>query len=230
MTKTARIVGIESRSLATDPPLQILTLALTDPLIFAAGQYLEVVHPDGTAIPLSIVSPPEWLPELRLHYRSTPGMVAAQRMDELLEGERLELRGGAGEVCLLPEDARDLFLIAGGTGISQALCLAGAQCTRHPQSSVTLLACADDEADFYYRDLLPDSPRFTATLIADPARDSGNRGLDWLLRNGKALCSDDRRIVLSGSPAFVHAAADTLSRAGVSRSKLESDVFSWAPN
>jgi NAD(P)H-flavin reductase len=229
MTTTARIVGIESRPLAIDPPLQILTLELNDPLVFAAGQYLEVLHPDGTTIPLSIASPPESLPVLRLHYRSTPGMVAAERMDELLQGRHLELRGGAGEICLLPEDACDLFLIAGGTGISQALCLAEAQCARHPESAVALLACADAEADFYYRDLLPDSPRFTATLIADAARDSGNRGLDWILRNGKALCSDGRRVVLSGSPAFVHAAADTLSGAGVSRSKLESDVFSWAP-
>lgn len=228
MSSVAAIVDIERRPLAAEPPIQILTLQLEAAFEFEAGQYLTVLHPDGTAIPLSIASPPEALPGLSLHYRSTPGLAEARRMDDLLRGEHLELDGGAGEVKLDPEDDGPLLLIAGGTGISQALCLALAQTTRHPETPVQMLACADVEADLYFRDLLPSAAAFRAQLIADSNRDETNAGLQWLAATA-AQTSDATRVVLSGSPAFVYAATDTLTRAGLSEARLESDVYSWAP-
>lgn len=235
MTSTATIVDIESRSLAAAPAVQILTLDITDPFRFKAGQYLEVVHPDGTAIPLSIASPPEQLPFLSLHYRSTPGMVEAERMNELLEQGALTVRGGSGDVYLSPEDDGPLLLVAGGTGISQALCLALAQSNRYPETAVRLLACADTEADLYFGDLLPQTRNFNAHLIADSNRDSGNRGLQWLGSDGVAFLRGTEqsgkraRVILSGSPAFVYAATDRLTAEDVAIETLESDVYAWAP-
>ena len=228
MTAGAAIVEIERRALAEDPPIQILTLELEDAFEFAAGQYLMVMHPDGTAIPLSIASPPELLPRLSLHYRSTPGLTEAGRMDDLLRGKRLELEGGAGDVKLDPADDAPLLLVAGGTGISQALCLALAQTTRNPDTPVQMLACADTEADHYFRDLLPSAVGLRAQLIADSNRDERNAGQEWLAANGPNV-SDATRVVLSGSPAFVYAATDTLIAAGLPETQLESDVYSWAP-
>lgn len=238
MTASAAIVGIESRSLALEPPVQILTLELTGQFDFKAGQYLEVVHPDGTAIALSIASPPEQLPTLSLHYRSTAGMIEAERMDELLKQGSLTLRGGSGNVYLNPEDDGPLLLVAGGTGISQALCLATAQCARHPGTEVWLLGCADTEADLYFQDLLPTAPNLQVQLIADPTRDSSNRGMQWLSSRGAIFVQDtqpgdrkrvSRRVVLSGSPAFVYAATDVLLAAGVPEQALAADVYAWAP-
>ena len=187
-----------------------------------------VRHPDGTAIPLSIASPPELLPKLHLHYRSTPGLLEATRMDELLRRGRLELEGGAGDVRLERSDARPLLLVAGGTGISQALCLALAQTLRHPEVAVQMLACADTEADLYFADLLPSGGCFSAQLVADANRDETNAGLEWLARNASQLTAQTR-VVLSGSPAFVYAATDTLVAAGLLDTQLESDVYAWAP-
>ncbi len=228
MTTSATITRIEARALSAGPPIQILSLDVPDPFSFEAGQYLEVLHPDGTSIPLSIASPPEHLPRLTLHYRSTQGDRAAERMDELLGGDQLRIRGGAGDVCLRQDDDQPLLLLAGGTGISQALCLAHAQQLRHPQRSVTLLGCADDEADLYYRDLLPAGSGFSAHLIADPARDSGNRALAWLTANAHQWTGDSR-IILSGSPPFVYAMTDVLISQGRPEHSLESDVYGWAP-
>lgn len=226
MSANAAIGKIERRHLASEPPVQILTLELQDPFEFEAGQYLSVLHPDGTAIPLSIASPPEQLPSLILHYRSTPGLAEAARMDELIVAERLTLDGPAGDVKLTLKDDRPLLLVAGGTGISQALSLAQAQTSRHPATRVQMLACADAPADLYFRDLLPSAPGFSAKLIADPNRDESNAGLTWL-----ANCAPrpDTRIVISGSPAFVYAATDTLIGAGLTKAQLESDVYAWAP-
>ncbi len=228
MTASAAIRHIEQRPLAAGPPVQILTLELEEPFAFAAGQYLTVLHPDGTAIPLSIASAPELLPTLHLHYRSTPGLDEAAKMDELLAGDRLQLDGGAGDIRLLADDDRPLLLVAGGTGISQALCLATAQTARHPQATVQMLACADLAADLYFEDLLPTSAGFSAELIADPKRDESNAGLRWLAENARRM-PGNTRVVLSGSPAFVYAATDTLIAAGLNQAQLESDVYAWAP-
>ena len=228
MTASAVIKHIDRRAMAVDPPVQILTLALEDAFTFAAGQYLTVLHPDGTAIPLSIASPPELLPELHLHYRSTKGLPEATRMDELLQGERLVLDGGAGDIALSINDDRPLLLVAGGTGISQGLCLALAQTSRHAEASVRMLTCADTDADLYFQDLLPTSSGFEVTLIADARRNKNNAGLAWLTDNATEV-SADTRVVISGSPAFVYAATDTLTEAGIPNSQLESDVYAWAP-
>lgn len=149
-------------------------------------------------------------------------------MDELLRGVRLGLEGGAGDVRLGKSDARPLLLVAGGTGISQALCLALAQTMRHPDVAVEMLACADTDADLYFADLLPSEGTFTAKLIADANRDDSNAGLKWLVDRAPQLTAQTR-VVLSGSPAFVYAATDTLVSAGLSEAQLESDVYSWAP-
>ena len=228
MTVSAAVQNIERRSMAAEPPVQILTLALEDTFSFDAGQYLTVLHPDGTAIPLSIASPPELLPTLHLHYRSTPGLAEATKMDELLEGARLQLDDAAGDVRLRVEDNLPLLLVAGGTGVSQALCLALAQTARHPDSRVMMLACADAEADLYFNDLLPVSAQFRAELIADANRDERNAGLQWLTENGVQF-ADQARVVISGSPAFVYAATDTLLATGITAAQLESDVYAWAP-
>ncbi|MEM8766230.1 MAG: hypothetical protein AAGE43_02205 [Pseudomonadota bacterium] len=214
--------------MASTPPVQIITLEIQAPFSFEAGQYLEVLHPDGTAIPLSIASPPEQLPRLTLHYRSTAGVDAAARMDELLKQSELTLVGGAGDVVLEPSDRSSLLLVAGGTGISQALCLAIAQTLRHPGVQTELLACADEAGDLYFEDLLPETEAFTARLISDSRRDARNAGLSWLRDRAQTLCKNTR-VILSGSPAFVYAATDMLTDAGVGAGQLASDVYAWAP-
>ncbi len=88
---------------------------------FAAGQYLEIQHPSGARIPLSIASAPYQLPQLELHYRSTPGDALAPLLDDLLKARgELDLRGPFGDVSVTAY-AGPLLLVAGGTGISQAL-------------------------------------------------------------------------------------------------------------
>jgi hypothetical protein len=91
-----------------------------------------------------------------------------------------------------------------------------------------MLACADTDADLYFADLLPAEGTFTAKLIADANRDDSNAGLKWLVDRAPQLTAQTR-LVLSGSPAFVYAATDTLVSAGLSEAQLESDVYSWAP-
>lgn len=209
--------------------MQRIVLRMPETFDFRAGQYLEVLHPEG-AIPLSIASAPERLPELHLHYRSTPGTDAATRMDALLEaGGPLAIRGPGGDVALPRPLTGPALIAAGGTGIAQAMSFIDAWHFAPPDSEVTLLWCADEQTDFYLRDELDalDAPWLERVLIADDDRAATNRGLVWLRERAPELAGC--HIILAGGPGFVYAAFDNLVEAGVDPARMQSDVFSYAP-
>lgn len=204
--------------------------------VFVAGQYLEVLHPEGP-IPLSIASGPRRLPQLHLHYRSTPGVREALWMDELLErGESLQIRGPFGAVTLPDDPSVPLLLIAGGTGISQVCAMLDELATTSTRAPVTVLWCVDAVTELYCRDDLEslDMPWLHTECIVDPRRNAENAGLlriavlatdDATLTRGKR----PRWILLAGSPGFVYAALDVLEACGIDSAHVHSDVFAYAP-
>ncbi len=203
---------------------------------FRAGQYLEVLHPDGP-VPLSIASAPWRLPELHLHYRPIPGAPEAARMDELLAaserlggGGTLEVSGPGGDVALEPPLPAPALIVAGGTGMAQAMSFIDAFDHTDPGAPVTVLWCVDRDEDFYLDEELerPARPWLRLVKIADPGRSEANRGLEWLRRHAGDL-ETGSVVVLSGGPAFVHASCTALARAGVARERMRSDVFGYAP-
>ena len=76
-----------------------MTLDVGERYSFQAGQYLCIHLGEEDLLPLSIASAPARLPELHLHYRSTPGDPLALRMDRLLDTTtRLAISPAQGEV------------------------------------------------------------------------------------------------------------------------------------
>jgi NAD(P)H-flavin reductase len=219
--------GIVSR---TGAPVQRIVLSMPSGFTFQAGQYLEVLHPRGS-VPLSIASAPRRLPALHLHYRSTPGLPEAALLDELLaSGADLTVRGPAGNVGLPKPLVGRGLLVAGGTGIAQALAFIDDQQPAADHPGLTLLWCADDEADFYLgEELAVHAAWLDTVLIADADRSPRNRALSWLSRHAQAYAGPDQPIVIAGSPPFVYAATDVLMEAGVPERQIQSDVFSYAP-
>jgi len=212
-------------------PVQRVTLNLrSDGLRFVPGQYLEIMHPSGRSVPLSIASSPLRLPELEIHYRSTPGTQEAADMDALLAGgEAFVLRGPFGTVRVDAADDRPLLMVTGGTGAAQALAVIEDLTLRRAARPVTLVCCADAETDFYFRSSLDevDAHWLEAVFIADARRTPDNAGMVWLAEHAAAF--RNHRILLCGSPPFVYAAADALTAAGIDEQTLESDVFAYAP-
>lgn len=211
--------------------MQRLTLRMPDGFTFRPGQYLEVVHPDG-AIPLSIASAPRRLPELHLHYQSTPGVAEATHMDELLAGaDPLTIRGPGGTVSLPEPLAAPALLVAGGTGIAQAMSFIDHFIGAPPAVPVTVLWCVEREADFYLREDLEtlNAPWLHTVLIDDAERSADNRAMAWLRDHGREHLHADSPVILAGAPGFVYNACDALTAAGVNPAQLQADVFSYAP-
>ncbi|MEE8245416.1 MAG: hypothetical protein V3R27_10485 [Pseudomonadales bacterium] len=249
---------------------QIIRLELEEPFQFAAGQYLEIEHPSGTRIPLSIASAPHRLPRLELHYRSTPGDDLAALLDGLLQkGRTLDLCGPFGDVIVTTLEAvskRDRFwgahgratifrrtmggfrrkpwsknartaflrpliesplmLVAGGTGISQALSIIEHIDQLLSPPAVTLLWCVDTAEALYARGQLAGLSWLSANYLVDDRRTSDNEGLVWLSEHLRTHAY--ARTLLCGGPSFVYAVVDHL-RAEQRMTALESDVFAYSP-
>ena len=219
-------------------PVQRLTLEMPADFAFEAGQYVEVIHPEGS-IPLSIASGPRQLPELHLHYRATPGVAEAHWMDELLaSSQTFDIRGPLGDVRL-PTATDALLLVAGGTGIAQALSMIDELAGRPPSYPVSLLWCVDQQRDLYCASDLAAlaADWLDIEYVVDANRTTANRGLARLRERAHlsqlALTQGGRAgepwVLLAGGPGFVYRAMDRLLDAGIDEHCLHSDVFAYAP-
>ena len=199
---------------------------MREPYTFRAGQYLQVQAPDGTLIPLSIASAPTRLPELELHYRSTPDLPEARVMDVLLTGNTLTITRAAGEVrCGAPN--QPLFIAAGGSGAAQAFSCAEYRHATKAAASTTILWCADQPEDIYQTELLRSYARLDLQIVTDDRRTPDNEGMVWLAQHCQNFTN--AYVVLAGGPGFVYATTDILLAAGFSPDQLHADAYTYAP-
>lgn len=223
-TITARLISVDSLS----PAVQQLLLNAPG-FEFAAGQYI-YLHAGQQRLPLSVASAPARLPELELHYRSTPGDPDAAALDALLLHARdLTFDGPHGHVVITEPTRGPLTLIAGGTGISQAASiieqLAGTGKQRLPVQLWWSLTTPAANYRLGVMEQASNEPWFALeTLYDDPAADA-NAALARI-RAGRI---DPGQYILCGAPGFVYGCAEALLERGISRGSLHSDVFDYAP-
>jgi NAD(P)H-flavin reductase len=205
-------------------PVQRITLNLNDAYPFEAGQYLSVLGED-IEIPLSIASAPHRLPELEIHYRSTPGVPEAAAMDALLLGSHLRLSAAQGEVRCGPAQ-RPLLLVAGGSGAAQAFSCAEHRAWQNA-AQTAVVWCADHSDDVYETQRLANYVNGQLQICIDSRRTAQNEGMVWLREH----CQQYRghNVILCGSPAFVYTVTDLLCERGFDRNTLQSDVYAYAP-
>lgn len=212
---------------------RIITLEVDPAYHFRAGQYLNVVAADGTFIPLSIASSPTRLPELELHYRSTPGLPEAAAMDALLDGSVLKVTAAQGDVRA-GAPHQPALMVTGGTGAAQAFSCAQYRAATGADGATTIVWCADSDDQLYATERLSALPNVTLHTLVDDRRTPANEGLVWLRENGGSFAAsehakEDTYVLLAGGPAFVYAAFDALLNAGVTEAQCHADVFTYAP-
>ena len=220
---SARIISVAHH----DSGVRLITLTLGSPFPFFAGQYLNVVHPGGARIPMSIASAPDRLPQLELHYRPLPGVPEAALMNELLDGSpELSIEGPYGDVWFDGPHDDGLLLIAGGSGISQCRAIIHHLRERKQIRRVQLVWSVTHADQLYCDAQLRAFTRWLDYVAVVDAPNSENAAIVWLRT---AALPQSGRIVVSGGPGFVHAVADALHAIGVGGAVIESDVFSYAP-
>jgi CDP-4-dehydro-6-deoxyglucose reductase, E3 len=202
---------------------------------FLAGQYLQVIAADGTAIPFSIASSPTRLPTIELHYYPVADSDAAAAMNRLLRDEpQLLLDGPYGDIAFVGPSPKPLVLIVAGTGAAQAHSIVEFFCDEDQCAPVALFWHVAESVSLYCHDdfiRFSRKPWFTyrplAGVLSGNTSDANDDVRTWLVSERDRLESTD--VILCGSPDFVYRLADALSELQFDSARIRSDVFSHAP-
>ena len=111
---------VQSRErLSHDVMRVMLKLPRTPPLNFLAGQYMDVLLPEGRRRAFSIANPPHRSGELEMHIRYVAGGDFTEWVfGDLQEKAVLRLEGPLGTFFVRKDSDRPILMMAGGTGLA----------------------------------------------------------------------------------------------------------------
>lgn len=208
---------------------------------FHAGQYLELILPDGRRAAFSIGSPPDQSSDLELHIRRMPdGELSIAILEYLQHSRSVEIELAKGECCLeasrLDAD-KTIILVAASTGFSQIKSIAEHLIANQVHNQIYIYWGARVEADFYLEKLPQQWARehtnvHAHLVVSEPANSPGWSGRTGLIP--EAVLEDfasleNVEVYTSGSPAMVYALLDACEARGMQRAQMHSDVFAYAP-
>ncbi|MGV2290751.1 CDP-6-deoxy-delta-3,4-glucoseen reductase [Trinickia sp. YCB016] len=104
---------------APDVMIVTLRMPMNENMTFMAGQYIEMMLPDGDRRSYSIATAPsvEGLPHIQLHIRHAPGGKFTDRVfSSLKEREVLRFEGPFGTFFLREDSDKPIIMLASGTG------------------------------------------------------------------------------------------------------------------
>ncbi len=240
MTKTAAVKTVRIgrvHKITCDIYQVVLESADDQPLPWAAGQYLEVVMPEGSPCAYSIASAPTDGLSLELHIQCFPGHSRAlEVIDYLTTSATIEINIPKGNCHIGECPEAPLVFIAAGTGFAQMKAMIEATFIREHVPPVHLYWGVRHPSGFY----MPSLPIFWASskgvnyhpVVSEPEVDG-----DWHGRHGllyKAVLDDKDQLTgahfyISGSPDMVYATLDELTAAGFPEEHIHSDVFDYCP-
>lgn len=166
--------------------------------------------------------------------RLDDGEVSPYLVDEVVPGDRFELRGPIGGYFVWEPDERSdpLFLVAGGSGIVPLMAMLRARRAAGATVPAKLLYSARTSADVIYRDELPDiGAQVVQTLTREqpPGWQGYSRRVDLeLLREVAYPPEENPRVFVCGPTAFVEAVAEGLVTLGHRPGRIRTERFGGA--
>ncbi|MFB8237948.1 globin domain-containing protein [Kitasatospora purpeofusca] len=228
----ATVVGHERRR----HDLAVLRVRTGEPYPYRAGQYGTVEHP---ALPhtwrqYSMGCAPRADNELEFHVRRTgPGGVSAALVGSTAVGDRLRL--GPPRGSLMPEDdARDLLLVAGGTGLAPMKAIVERLVEHRPRGQrVHLFVGARNRDELYDWPALAElglrKPWLELVPVTEDAGAEGTAGGPYAPGGrlaeavGRAADWSEHRVCVSGPAGLVDEVRTRLAAAGLPAARIHHD-------
>ncbi len=201
------------------------------------GQFLSLVRGDGLVRPYSIANLPDEDGALELHVRRTPGgAMSGWIHDQLRAGDRLHIRGPAGDCFYVAgEPAAPLLLVGTGTGLAPLHAILRDALRHGHHGPIVLMHGALGMDGFYLVEELAELASrhgrltYLRCLPEGDAADGVTIGpIDALVRQHLSNPAD-WRIYLCGNPALVYDLRKKVFLAGASMKRIHSDAFLSAP-
>ncbi|MDX1379644.1 MAG: CDP-6-deoxy-delta-3,4-glucoseen reductase [Xanthomonadales bacterium] len=221
--------------LSEDVMRVVLKLPAAQRLQFLAGQYIDILLPDGRRRAFSIASGPSNESEIELHIRHVEGGdFTGFVFDTLRERDILRIEGPQG-IFFIRNDApeRPLVMVGGGTGFAPLKSMVEDLLSQDDQRPLHLFWGARTESDMYQRELAERWARdhrhieFTPVLEAPPEGWQGGHGFVHEVVAGSRTDLADVDVYMSGPPAMIEAGKATFTRAGLPPDRLFYDSFEY---
>lgn len=196
---------------------------------FHAGQYLQLIMPDGSARAFSIASAPEQRDTLELHIRAVSDHASALDVIRHLQHRSVvtvELPFGSGR---LPDHDKPLLMIAGGTGFAPMKALIESSLARAENRPLYLYWGAQNAAALYWHGQLlqlasqHDCLHYTPVLSHPDASWRGETGFPHLIAASHHHDLTAFEIFVSGSEAMARAIYQNFRLRGVADQQFHSD-------
>lgn len=211
-------------------------------VFYEAGQYLNLLLPDGKPCSFSIASNCKRTNLLELHILEIPGQSSSGDVISLLSSQntvKVELPFGDCTLSNLPalQETDALIFIAAGTGFAQVKSLLDEVVAESLPNPVYLYYGVRKAADFYLQDLVKGWREAHPAFNYVPVVSEADEACQWQGRTGllHEIIREDfehlesAQVFLSGSPLMVYATLDVLIEHGLDEARAYSDVFSYAP-
>jgi CDP-4-dehydro-6-deoxyglucose reductase len=208
------------RKLAPDVMLIQLRTPYNENMLFAAGQYIDLLFDDGRRRSYSIALAPTLeggMMDLELHIRHSPGGFFTDRVFSTLKvGDILRFEGPLGTFYLREDNAKPIIFLAGGTGFGpiKAMIEYAAKRKMSEARPMAFYWGCRAKQDLYMLDLAQgwaqDVPQFTfVPVLSEPSPEDG-----WTGRTGfvhRAVIEDfqdlsQHQVYACGAPVMVDAA------------------------
>lgn len=209
------------------------------PLQYEAGQYIKLVHPDGSTSPFSIANAPQVSSNLELHLLFLKeNRKACDIFQHVKEKKELRLRGPYGH-CTLSHMQPDkpIIFIARGTGFSPVKAVIEALALQSSCPPIHFYWSAPGWRDLYLRELIDRwlrqlrDFRFTAVLTREylpfPEEVKYGSASELVLQDYPDLSA--HQVYMSGPQRMVYSTFEAFQERGLVREHFYSDVFDYSP-
>jgi CDP-4-dehydro-6-deoxyglucose reductase len=221
--------------LSDDLMLMHLALPEGQRIVYAAGQYLNFVLPDGAKRAFSFASAPQAAGNatIELHVRRIPGgRFTGQVFESLREGDALEFEGPLGRFTL-NDSERPILFVAGATGLAPVKSILEDAFARGIQRPMALYWGVRRREDLYLVKQVEAWQREHANFRFVPVLSEPDAAGDWTGRRGlvhEAMLADHpnlagHEVYACGSVKMVEAAVPDFLAHGLSEQFCFSDAF-----
>jgi CDP-4-dehydro-6-deoxyglucose reductase len=224
---------------APDVVRLLLRAARGERLRYLAGQYVDILLPEGKRRAFSIANAPEDNEQIELHIRHVPGGGFTHWVfEELTVGTVLRIEGPLGTFVPREDSERPMLMVAGGTGFAPLKAIVEHFLHLGTTRPIHVFRGVRDEGEIYLRELPAQWARRhpgleCTTVLSEPRGDEASRhatGLvhEAVLRNFPDLAPFD--VYMSGPPGLIEAGRRAFVAAGLAEERLYYDSFEYAPD
>ncbi|HET8744672.1 MAG TPA: FAD-binding oxidoreductase [Ramlibacter sp.] len=236
--KTFTVKVFRNTLAAPDVSLLQLRMPAGQRAKFRAGQYLQVLLPDGSRRSYSMANPPHESDMIQLHIRHVPGGQFTAIVQRLQPGDSLQIELPFGSFELQEDWPAPMLCVAGGTGFAPVKSLLDDMVKKKVQRPVTLLWGGRDRDSLYLMAAvdkwLKQLPGFAfVPVLKDAAQAQALAGFHGRVDEAVRSRFDSlagHEVYCCGSPALVAGVKKVcVGEKGLAEGQFFSDVFVPGP-